>query len=112
MSSNKYGATKSVIDPATEAIQIIGRFRNGVNSVTHIASIRPDLECISGEEIDHWLQGAGKIYNGWQQQLRASSNIGERTLLQEAIGENSYLPYLDEKGNLDPFLVANYYEKE
>ncbi|MCD7924575.1 MAG: hypothetical protein LUI85_07715 [Bacteroides sp.] len=112
MSSNKYGATESVIDPATEAIQIIGRFRNGVNSVTHIASIRPDLECMSGEEIDYWLQGAEKVYNGWQQQLRTSSNIGERTLLQEAIGENSYLPYLDEKGNLNPFLVANYYEKE
>lgn len=110
--SDLYGATQSVIDPATEAIQIIGRFRNGVNSVTHIASIRPDLECMSSEEINHWLQGAGKVYNGWQQQLRASSNIGERTLLQEAIGENSYLPYLDEKGNLDPFLVANYYEKE
>lgn len=110
--SDLYGATQSVIDPATEAIQIIGRFRNGVNSVTHIASIRPDLECMSSDEIDRWLQGADRIYKGWQQQLRTSVNMGERTLLQEAIGENSYLPYLDEKGNPDPFLIANYHEKE
>lgn len=110
--SDLYGATQSVIDPATEAIQIIGRFRNGVNSVTHIASIRPDLECLSPNEIDRWLEGAGKVYKGWQQQLLTSVNVGERTLLQEAIGENSYLPYLDEKGNPDPFLIANFYEKE
>lgn len=110
--SDLYGATQSVIDPATEAIQIIGRFRGGVNSVTHIASIRPELECMSSEEIDNWIQGASSIFNGWKTQLARTTNIGERTLLQEAIGENSYLPYLDDNGHPDPFLIANFYEKE
>lgn len=110
--SDLYGATQSVIDPATEAIQIIGRFRGGVNSVTHISSIRPELECMSPQEIDSWIQGASSIFNGWKTQLARTTNIGERTLLQEAIGENSYLPYLDENGRPDPFLIANFYEKE
>lgn len=110
--SDLYGATQSVIDPATEAIQIIGRFRGGVNSVTHIASIRPDMECMSPEEIDCWIQGASSIFNGWKALLARTTNIGERTLLQEAIGENSYLPYLDDNGRPDPFLIANFYEKE
>lgn len=110
--SDLYGASQTVIDPGTEAIQIIGRFRNGVNSVTHIASIRPDPECMSHGEIDRWLEGAAKIYKDWQRQLLTATNTGERTLLQEALGENSYLPYLDEQGNPDPFLIANYYEKE
>lgn len=110
--SDLHGATQSVIDPTTEAIQIIGRFRGGVNTVTHIASIRPDLECMSANEIDSWIQGASHIFNGWKTQLAQTSNIGERTLLQEAIGENSYLPYLDANGKPDPFLIANLYEKE
>lgn len=110
--SDLYGAAQSVIDPATEAIQIIGRFRGGVNSVTHIASIRPELECMSSSEIDCWIQGATTVFNGWKAQLARTSNIGERTLLQEAIGENSYLPYLGENGKPDPFLIANFYEKE
>ena len=110
--SDLHGATQSVIDPTTEAIQIIGRFRGGVNTVTHIASIRPDLECMSANEIDSWIQGASHIFNGWKIQLAQTSNIGERTLLQEAIGENSYLPYLDANGKPDPFLIANLYEKE
>ena len=80
--SDLYGAAQSVIDPATEAIQIIGRFRGGVNSVTHIASIRPELECMSSSEIDHWIQGASTIFNGWKSQLARTTNIGERTLLQ------------------------------
>lgn len=110
--SDLHGATQSVIDPTTEAIQIIGRFRGGVNTVTHITSIRPDLECMSTNEIDNWIQGASHIFNGWKTQLAQTSNIGERTLLQEAIGENSYLPYLDANGKPDPFLIANLYEKE
>lgn len=110
--SDLHGATQSVIDPTTEAIQIIGRFRGGVNTVTHIASIRPDLECMSTNEIDSWIQGASHIFNGWKTQLAQTSNIGERTLLQEAIGENSYLPYLDANRKPDPFLIANLYEKE
>lgn len=110
--SDLHGATQSVIDPSTEAIQIIGRFRGGVNSVTHIASIRPDLECMSAAEIDSWIEGASSVFNGWKTQLARTSNIGERTLLQEAVGENSYLPYLDENGRPDPFLIANFYEKE
>lgn len=64
--SDLHGATQSVIDPTTEAIQIIGRFRGGVNTVTHIASIRPDLECMSANEIDSWIQGASHIFNGWE----------------------------------------------
>ena len=110
--SDLHGATQSVIDPTTEAIQIIGRFRGGVNTVTHITSIRPDLECMSTNETDSWIQGASHIFNGWKTQLAQTSNIGERTLLQEAIGENSYLPYLDANGKPDPFLIANLYEKE
>lgn len=59
-----------------------------------------------------WIHGASTVYNNWKFQLARTSNIGERTLLQEAIGENSYLPYLDDKGKPDPFLIANFYEKE
>lgn len=67
---------------------------------------------MSSSEIDHWIQGASTIFNDWKAQLARTTNIGERTLLQEAIGENSYLPYLDENGKPDSFLIANFYEKE
>ena len=112
MISDMYGAPQSAIDPKTEAIQIYGRFRKGVRSFTHICSIRPSLDYKSEKEIDSWLEGAGKVYNSWKQSLKSTSNDGERTLLREAMLNNSYLPYLDDKGNPDPFLIANLYEAE
>ena len=110
--SDMYGAPQSAVDPKTEAIQIYGRFRKGVRSITHISSIRSTLEYKKEREIDSWLEGAGQVYNGWRQTLKKSSNDGERTLLREAMLNNSYLPYLDEKGKPDPFLIANLYEAE
>ena len=50
--SDMYGAPQSAIDPKTEAIQIYGRFRKGVRSITHISSIRPTLEYKKEREID------------------------------------------------------------
>ncbi|SHG08774.1 hypothetical protein SAMN05444405_1231 [Bacteroides luti] len=110
--SDMYGAPQSAIDPKTEAIQIVGRFRNGVKSITHISSIRPNLEYKSEPEIKSWLQGAEDIYNDWQKLLKQTTNDGKRTLLREALGNNSFLPYLDNAGKPDPFLVSNLYEAE
>lgn len=110
--SDMYGAPQSAIDPATEAIQIVGRFRKGVRSITHISSIRPSLEYRSEKELDSWLEGADRIYNSWKEALKRSKNDGERTLLREAMLGNSYLPYLDQDDKPDPFLIANLYEAE
>ena len=110
--SDMYGAPQSAIDPNTEAIQIYGRFRKGVRSITHISSIRSNLEYKKEKEIDSWLKGAERIYNDWSQTLKKSPNDGERTLLREAMLNNSYLHYLDEKEKPDPFLIANLYEAE
>lgn len=111
--SDLHGATQSVIDPTTDRSHSNHRtIPRGNKYVTHIASIRPDLECMSTNEIDSWIQGASHIFNGWKTQLAQTSNADERTLLQEVIGENSYLPYLDANGKPDSFLIANLYEKE
>ncbi len=110
--SDMHGAPQSAIDPRTEAIQIVGRFRNGVRSITHISTIRPNLEYKTEREIESWLQGAEKTYTGWQKVLKQATNDGERTLLREAIGNNCYLPYLDQAGKPDPFLISNFYEAE
>lgn len=110
--SDLHGATQSTIDPKTEAIQIAGRFRNGVRSLTHITTIDPNLEYQEKEETDNWLQGAGELYKQWGQELETSHNDGKRTLLREAISNNSYTRFLDENAQIDPFLIANYYEEQ
>ena len=44
-------AAHTVIDPTTEAVQIVGRFRNGVEDAAHIFSTNKEMPCKSREEI-------------------------------------------------------------
>jgi len=110
--SDMYGAPQSAIDPKTEAIQIVGRFRKGVRSITHISSIRPNLEYRDERSLDALIEGAGGIYNGWKRQLEQATNEGARIMLRDAMMENIYCHYLDDNGEPDPFLIANEYESE
>jgi hypothetical protein len=110
--SDVCGASQSVIDPKTEAIQIAGRFRKGIRSLTHITGIDPELEYQSREEIDNWLNGAEEIYRQWNKLLEASTNDGKRTLLREAIADNSYTRFLNDAKQPEPFIIANYYEEQ
>lgn len=106
------GAPQSVIDPKTEAIQIAGRFRNGVKSITHITSIDENLDYQSKEETDRWLKGAEETYRQWNRELETTDNDGKRTLLREAMDSNSYTRFLNENRKPEPFIIANYYEEQ
>lgn len=110
--SDIHGATQSVIDPKTQAIQIAGRFRNGVRSVTHITAIDENLEYQSKEEVDRWLKGAEDTYRQWTRELETTDNDGKRTLLREALDGNSYTRYLNDNHQPEPFIIANYYEEQ
>ena len=110
--SDVCGAAQSVIDPNTEAIQIAGRFRNGVKSITHITSIDESLEYQSKEETDRWLKGAEETYRQWSRELERTENDGKRTLLREALDNNSYNRFLNDSHHPEPFIIANHYEEQ
>ena len=110
--SDLYGAPQSVIDPNTEAIQIVGRFRNGVKSITHITSINPEMECMNSRETKDYIEGADTQYRKWDKEREASHSEGQRTMLQEAMLNCSYRQYLTPKGEQNPFKIANFYEDQ
>lgn len=107
-----FGAEQSIIDPNTEAIQIAGRFRNGVNSITHITSIRPDLECRTEEEAEEWLQGAERIYREMKARAPKAQNAGERDMLLEAAATMTFAKFINEDGTRNYFLTDNFIEHE
>ena len=55
-------ATHTVIDPTTEAVQIVGRFRNGVEDAAHIFSTNKEMPCKSREEIAMRLEECEAVY--------------------------------------------------
>ena len=56
-------AVHTMIDPNTEAIQIRGRFRNGIKSLTHITNTSNHYQITNRDEIKGYLRGCEEIYN-------------------------------------------------
>mgnify|MGYP006896734058 CR=1 FL=1 len=63
MLTDCYMAEFTMIDPYTDAIQIVGRFRNGVSAIYHIANTNHNLPIKSQEEIKGFIKCSEKIYN-------------------------------------------------
>lgn len=55
-------AEQSIFDPATESIQAIGRFREGINKATHITNINPNIEYQSREMALKFIEGGLEAY--------------------------------------------------
>jgi hypothetical protein len=52
MITDPYHAEYSILDVNTDCIQICGRFRNGINSATHIYRVNPDIIIKSKEQVE------------------------------------------------------------
>jgi hypothetical protein len=110
--SDLFNNKPSFIDPKTEAMQIVGRFREGVESLTHISNIDAGLSFYTPKQARAWLKNAGKIYAGWARKMETAQHEGARELLKEAVQRCSYARFVDKAGNLNPIGVAKFIDKE
>ena len=104
----------TMIDPYTHAIQIIGRFRNGIGNITHVTNWNNDLKLQSREEIIKEMKAQKKVYDTLAD-VKEALKGRERELLteiQERIPVYRLLFKNDEyKGKVNPFLVECYIQK-
>jgi hypothetical protein len=112
LASDLFGAKPYFIDPATEVMQIVGRFRSGVSGVTHIANIDPELSYLTPKQVRAWLKSAGQIYAAWRRKASATQHEGVRKLLTEAIRQSSYTRLVDSEGIINPMRVAEFIDRE
>jgi hypothetical protein len=104
-------AEHSILDPHTEVVQIAGRFRNGISSLTHISNFNPELKSKSQEEAIYYLNGCFDTYNSFVKSHHASSHPGSRDMLLSAI-ESSPAHSFYTNGKLNSFMVDNYINEE
>lgn len=105
---------QTMIDPFTHSVQITGRFRSGIGSITHITNWKEDLKPKSREEIIEDMEAQRKVYNmladlketltGRERQLL--TEIQERIPIYQVLFRND-----DYKGKVNPFLVECYIQK-
>jgi len=104
-------AEHSILDPHTEVIQISGRFRNGVNSLTHITNFDPSLKSKNEEEARYYLKGCFDTYDGFVESHAKATNPGSKDTLKKAIDDSTVNAFYT-NGKINTFMIDNYIYEE
>ncbi len=104
----------SFIDPETEAIQIAGRFRNGVDALIHITDTNPQLEYRSREELERFLKEEHTGLDKMTALYKSVKSRGEKHIIGEAIKSTEYWKegYIHPNGRINYFRYNNAYLDE
>jgi hypothetical protein len=106
-----YFAEQSILDPFTEVIQIAGRYRNGIKSLTHISNFNPSLNPKSEQESRYYLQGCFDTYKDFVKSYEQTENPGSKDMFKTAI-ENSIVHNFFDDDVLNSFMVDNFLSEE
>ena len=80
----------SLIDPETEAIQIAGRFRNGISRLIHVTNTTPKLDYYSREDLGQFLKEQHMGMLLMSDLLDSVVEDGARYIISEAISKTEY----------------------
>lgn len=111
MVTDVFTAAHSILDPHTEIIQAAGRFRNGINSLTHIANFNPSLESKTATEALQYLNGCFDTYNSVVKLFGNAKDEGSRDTLAFFVKNSPIAKYYDDNV-LNQFMVDNYVYEE
>lgn len=108
MVTDVYFAEQSMLDPFTDVIQIVGRFRNGVTSISHITNTKHDLPLRSEEELINFIQTSEEVYKTLRTFYDVAPNKGAREAYKAAMDSLPFNKMLDKNGNKNWFAIDNY----
>lgn len=78
MITDPYNAEYTMLDVDTDCIQICGRFRNGINSATHIYRVNPEIVVKSREQMEWEISAHEFAYQTIQTLYNSSENKESR----------------------------------
>lgn len=107
-----YLAEYSMIDPYTDAIQIVGRFRNGVSSIYHIANTNHNLPIRSKDEIKGFLECSEQIYNEMRTFYMTATNKTAKEAYRAALDCLPFNKMLYSNKKKNYFAIDNYMDEE
>ena len=112
MLTDVYFAEHTMIDPYTDAIQIVGRFRNGVSSITYISNTKKGLPQRSKEEIKGYLICSKEIYRTMKNFYDCATDRASRDAYRAALKSLPFNRMLDRNGRENWFAIDNYMDEE
>ncbi|TCC97493.1 hypothetical protein EZ449_21995 [Pedobacter frigidisoli] len=112
MATNLFFARHTMIDPRSEAVQIVGRFRNGVDKIIAITNIDKDLDAKTHEESIGYLEGCEESYSTIKTLRNSANNEGAKNTLDEALALVKYSEFVNEDGTKNHYMFDNFLYEE
>jgi len=112
MLTDCFTAEYTMIDPYMDAVQIVGRFRNGVNKIYHISNFDYRNPIKSYEEIVQSVRSMKHAYEWVGTASDSASNVSDRVAFRELQKSAPFTRFLDENNRIDPYKVDNYIDEE
>ena len=107
-----HSAPHTMIDPATDAIQIAGRFRNGVKRLLHITNADKKIEYMSHEELEKYLDSSHTAYTNVKGLFVKAEEKGETEQYRQAYRAMDYSRFILPNGQPDYFMRDNAFHDE
>ena len=100
-------AAHSMILPMTESIQIAGRFRNGIESLTHISNIDNEIPFTSIDDLTISIEQSKYAYDQIYTLYETAPNEIFRTVIKEALQRVEIAKILNSEGYFNSFKLDN-----
>lgn len=94
MVTDPYISEYTMLDIETDCIQICGRFRNGLNSVTHIYRVNPEIIIKDREQIEWEISAHEFAYQTVQTLYNSADNIESRFAFSAALETMPFRKFL------------------
>lgn len=107
-----HSAPHTMIDPATDAIQIAGRFRNGFKRLLHITNADKKIEYMSHEELEKYLDSSHTAYSNVKGMFVKAEEKGETEQYRQAYRAMDYSRFILPNGQTDYFMRDNAFQDE
>ncbi|MCX2472794.1 hypothetical protein OQZ33_00480 [Pedobacter sp. MC2016-05] len=99
---------KTLLDPYTDNVQIVGRARNGVSDIYHITGTNPSLETIDENEVRQYLD---ESYSAFQEVKQLGNNIkssGGKDTLSQCLSAPKILNIIKKDESLHHGMIDNF----
>ena len=115
--SDLVSAEHSMIDPMSESVQIVGRFRkpNGgkiIKEVIHITNVKPELICITKHELLKQIEDYESLHRVLRRYYNASNNPTVRLALEEMMTRADFAKFINFDGSKNYYMVDNAIHEE
>lgn len=101
-------ATQSIIDPFTDTIQIIGRFRNGIASASHITNTDYKFQVRSKAQLQFRINVFEENYKMLKAYYDNATSDELRDAVKAILNNHPLIPLLNTDGTKNWFKIDNY----